>query len=60
MICVWCGKLSMDRFDGFCSTECNKESDAERDKYFDVYNDYMSGYDVTFEKINKPKRKEDQ
>jgi hypothetical protein len=60
MECAWCGKLSMDRVDGFCSTECKKESDLEFDKYLDKYNDYMTGYNVTFEKINKRKKGEDK
>ena len=45
---------------GFCSNECMKEATAELDAYLEAYNDYMAGYDVTFEKFkHKPKIKEE-
>jgi hypothetical protein len=45
--------------DGFCSTECRDEAGYEYEKYLDKFNDYMAGYPVTFEKIQRKKR-EDQ
>lgn len=63
MECLWCGNIiqGSGRNDGLCSTECSKQADAEFESYLDVYNNYMAGYDVTFEKMKKkPKRKEDQ
>jgi hypothetical protein len=37
-----------------------KEATAELDAYMEAYNDYMAGYDVTFEKFSKkPKIKEE-
>lgn len=59
-LCEWCGKPALEERD-YCSDNCKKELNAEFEAYLNKYNDYMAGYDVTFEKMKKkPKRKEDQ
>lgn len=61
MECKWCDrKITNGNTMGFCSNECMKEATAELDAYMEAYNDYMAGYDVTFEKFSKkPKIKEE-
>lgn len=61
MECLWCGNIiqGVGTSEGFCSNECKAEANAEYELYLDKYNDYMAGYDVTFEKIKrKPKQEE--
>ena len=58
MICPWCDKPGKLERAGFCSAQCMDEAQAEYDAYIDKYNDYMAGYDVTFEKIKRKKKEE--
>lgn len=60
MNCPWCEQPSALGMNGFCSVECQAEANAEYELYLDKYNDYMAGYDVTFEKMKRKPRREEQ
>lgn len=40
MECVLCGKIAMDRNDGFCSTECKKDSEQK----YKIVRMFFEGY----------------
>lgn len=58
MNCPWCDQPSAMDMDGFCSAECKAEAGYEYEQYLSKFNDYMAGYDVTFEKIKRKKKEE--
>lgn len=62
MECAWCGDIIQGNgvAPDFCSNVCANEAGQEYELYLEKFNDYMAGYDVTFEKIKrKPKVRED-
>ena len=60
MECPWCNHYSELKYQGFCSTDCRDAAGSEYEKYLDKFNDYMAGYPVTFEKMKKKPKREDQ
>ncbi len=63
MECLWCNNIIQGNgiSEGFCSTECRDAAGHEYEQYLDKFNDYMAGYPVTFEKMKrKPKKQEEQ
>lgn len=60
-MCPWCDNPGKKELAGYCSAQCMDEAQAEYDEYFEKFNDFMAGYDVTFEKVKrKHKRKEEE
>lgn len=60
MNCPWCDQPSALGLNGFCSVECRDEAGYEYEKYLDKFNDYMAGYPVTFEKMKRKPKQEEQ
>jgi hypothetical protein len=65
--CEWCTRIydekdvvQLNKISSvkLCSQECKDEWEAEQNDYLDAYNDYMAGYDVTFEKIKRKIKEE--
>jgi len=58
--CPWCEQMLITEVQGFCSKKCMEAAGYEYEKYLDKFNDYMAGYPVTFEKMKKRPKKEEQ